>query len=60
MEQLLLTLMIGMPVMADPVQRFLAAGGVAVDIADIGLLDASVVDAGVGERRAGGRLAMTS
>ena len=37
-EQLLLTLTIGMPVMPDLVERALPAGRVAVDVADVGLL----------------------
>ena len=38
---------------ADLVERALAAGGVAVDIADIGLLDHVVADAGIREREPG-------
>ncbi|MCY1368910.1 hypothetical protein D9M69_559220 [compost metagenome] len=39
---------------ADFVERRLAAGGVAVDVADIGLLHQVVVQAGVLQRQAGG------
>ena len=35
---------------ADAIERALAAGGVAVDITDIGLLHLAVVETGIGER----------
>ena len=40
---------------ADLVQRLLAAGGVAVDVAGVGLLDVVVADAGVVQRLARGQ-----
>ncbi len=35
------------------VERALPAGGIAVDVSDIGLLDRPVTEAGVGEREPG-------